>query len=121
MTTAIFPHGIRHFLIRQSLSEGHLLPQGSPASRETRVRTRSTLRRRPSRAARLPTPSPCTRRRGGGSIDAADDVDYFSITVTEPTYVAVRTVSDTIYLDGALLDSNSSPVQPDFVQGAYRT
>ena len=57
----------------------------------------------------------------GGSIDPAGDVDYFSITVDESTYVVIRAVSDTATTTGALLDDNGMPVAADFTSGPSRT
>ena len=115
------PTGIRHFLIRESLAKGTYYLRVAGFAGDTGPYTiYATSATAPGSTVADAQPL-ALGVAAGGSIDAADDVDYFSITVTEPTYVAVRTVSDTIYLDGALLDSNSSPLQPDFVQGAYRT
>ena len=115
------PNGIRNFLIGQTLKAGTYYLRVAGFAEDTGPYTiYATAATEPGSTVAAAQPL-ALGVAAGGSIDAADDVDYFSITVTEPTYVAVRTVSDTIYLDGALLDSNSSPVQPDFVQGAYRT
>ena len=47
----------------------------------------------------------------GGNIGSADDVDYFRVDVGESTDVVVRAVGYTVDIDGALLDSDSNPVQ----------
>ena len=41
----------------------------------------------------------------GGRIDTAGNADYFSITVTETTYMRVQVVSASVETDGVLLDS----------------
>ena len=51
-------------------------------------------------------------RPAGGSIDPAGDVDYFSITLSDQTYVYIRAVSEDLDVDGALLDSSSIAVTP---------
>ena len=51
-------------------------------------------------------------RPAGGSIDPAGDVDYFSITLLDQTYVYIRAVSEDLDVDGALLDSSSIAVTP---------
>ena len=55
----------------------------------------------------------------GGNIDPTDDEDYFSITISESTFVMVRILSE--YLDpaGLLLDSNAMKVQPDIAQAGF--
>ena len=52
-------------------------------------------------------------RPAGGSIDPAGDVDYFSITLSDQTYVYIRAVSEDLDVDGALLDSSNNAVPPD--------
>ena len=50
----------------------------------------------------------------GGNISSTTDEDYFSITVSKPTYVRIWTArnSGTVDTDGMLLDNNGQPV-PD--------
>ena len=47
---------------------------------------------------------------GGGNISPATDVDYFRLDVPKSTSMLIRAVSSTVDVDGALLDSDSSPV-----------
>ena len=52
-------------------------------------------------------------RPAGGSINPANDVDYFSITLSDQTYVYIRAVSEALDVDGSLLDSSNIAVTPD--------
>ena len=52
-------------------------------------------------------------RPAGGGIDPAGDEDYFSITLSDQTYVYIRAVSKDLDLDGTLLDDSNNAVTPD--------
>ena len=52
-------------------------------------------------------------RPSGGSIDPAGDEDYFSITLSDQTYVYIRAVSKDLDVDGTLLDDSHNAVTPD--------
>ena len=56
---------------------------------------------------------------GGGNIAPATDVDYFRLDVSESTEMLIRVVSSTVDVDGALLDSGSSPVDADVYEETY--
>ena len=49
----------------------------------------------------------------GGYIDPAGDVDYFSLTLEEATYVIIGSASEDVDTDGTLLDDNGNPIQGD--------
>ena len=51
----------------------------------------------------------------GGIIDPAGDVDYFSLTLDETTFVIVGGVSQVIDISGALIDSNSMRAPVDSI------
>ena len=58
----------------------------------------------------------------GGYIDPAGDVDYFSLTLEEATYVIIGSASEDVDTDGTLLDDNGNPIQGDifdFDDGFY--
>ncbi len=50
------------------------------------------------------------RRARGGRISPASDVDYFRIDVDEDKWVVLRAASETVDIDGELLDSGGNPV-----------
>ena len=52
-------------------------------------------------------------RPAGGSIDPGGDEDYFSITLSDQTYVYIRAVSKDLDVDGTLLDDSNNAVTPD--------
>ena len=47
---------------------------------------------------------------GGGRIDPSTDVDYFRLVVSEETNIVVGAVSETVNIDGELLDNGGNPV-----------
>ena len=47
---------------------------------------------------------------GAGRIDPSTDTDYFKIELSEATHVFARAVSNTVDIDGALLDDMGDPV-----------
>ena len=55
-------------------------------------------------------------RAEGGNIDATSDADYFRIDVGDTTHVRLRAVSETVDIDGELLDSGGQPLQANFYE-----
>ena len=49
-------------------------------------------------------------KAGGGRIDPSTDVDYFRLVVSEETNIVVGAVSETVNIDGELLDNGGNPV-----------
>ena len=49
-------------------------------------------------------------KAGGGSIDPSTDEDYFRLVVPEETHIFVGAVSETVNIDGELLDENGNSV-----------
>ncbi len=114
------PTGWRQFLIRRSLESGtyYLKVGGFDDDEVGPYSVHATEAMEPG--STIADAQPLTLGvAAGGTIDTADDVNYFSLTITEPTYVAISAVSDDITANGALLDSNGDPVQADIVQGSY--
>ena len=72
------------------------------------------------------SPTPLTLGEGaltGGRIDSANEVDYFSVTVDQPTHVAFQVVSDEIETEGAFFGVNRAVVETyisdtDYLPGA---
>ena len=56
------------------------------------------------------------REIGAGRIDPSTDADYFEIELSEATHVYARAVSNTVDIDGALLDSNGDAVTADLFE-----
>ena len=52
----------------------------------------------------------------GGNIDPASDADYFRIDLSETTHVRLRAVSETVDIDGSLLDSGGQPIQANIYE-----
>ena len=52
----------------------------------------------------------------GGNIDPASDVDFFRIDLSETTHVRLRAVSETVDIDGSLLDSGGQPIQANIYE-----
>ena len=52
----------------------------------------------------------------GGNIDPTNDADYFRIDVTETTPIHLRAVSESVDIDGALLDSGGQPLEANFYE-----
>ena len=55
----------------------------------------------------------------GGNISSSTDVDYFRVDTAKSTPVLIRAVSSTVDIDGALLDSNLSPVVTDIYEETF--
>ena len=49
-------------------------------------------------------------KAGGGKIDPSDDDDYFRLEIPETTHIFVGAVSETVNIDGELLDENGNSV-----------
>ena len=105
--------GFRNFLIRQALSAGTYY---------LRVSSFAGLSDGPYSVYATESEDPGDEIAGavpltlsdaaGGNLTASDDVDYFSITVDEPTYVRIWTSKnpDDVDTDGVLLYENGDPV-----------
>ena len=52
----------------------------------------------------------------GGNVDPATDADYFRIDVAETTHIRLRAVSETVDVDGALLDSTGQSLEANFYE-----
>ena len=64
-------------------------------------RSRCTLRPLPSRASAKADAQPLTLgRAAGGNIEPAGDEDYFSLTLTDTTYVSIGGVSEVTNISG---------------------
>ena len=114
------PGGVRNFLIHTSLDRGvyYVRVEAIIGAGPYAVYANAVTEPGSTLAAARPLTLGVA---AGASIAPAGDVDYFSITVAEPTYVAVRAVSDTVTTTGALLDDNGMPVTADFTSGPSRT
>ena len=55
----------------------------------------------------------------GGRLDPSTDTDYFRIVTTKPTYVYIRAVSDSVDIDGALLNSVGTEVSADIYETTF--
>ena len=55
-------------------------------------------------------------KAGGGRIDPSTDEDYFRLDIPETTNIFLGAVSETVDIDGALLDSGGTPVQADLYE-----
>ena len=58
-------------------------------------------------------------RAEGGRIDPATDADYFRIIADEEMSILVRGVSETVDIDGSLLDSSGDPIQANFYEESF--
>ena len=107
--------GAFNFLIRTTLGRGkHYLKVGSFADRsDGPFSVYATEATDPGSTTAEAAPL-TLRDAGGGNITASDDVDYFSITVDEPTFVRIWTSKrpGNVDTDGVLLDDNGDAVTP---------
>ena len=111
------PGGIRNFLIRRDLSRGVYYVRVEAAVDDDGPYTVHAVAAAEPGSTTTDAVALTLGVAAGGSIDPAGDVDYFSITVAEPTYVVIRAVSDTVTTTGALLNDNGDPVQVDSAEG----
>ena len=58
-------------------------------------------------------------RAEGGRIDPASDADYFRIVADEEMSILVRGVSQTVDIDGSLLNSSGNPIQANFYDESF--
>ena len=58
-------------------------------------------------------------RAEGGRIDPATDADYFRIVADEEMSILVRGVSETVDIDGSLLNSSGNPIQANFYDESF--
>ena len=58
-------------------------------------------------------------RAEGGRIAPATDAHYFRIIADEEMSILVRGVSETVDIDGALLDSSGNPIQANFYEESF--
>ena len=105
--------GLRNFLIRQALSAGtyYLRVSSFAGLSDGPYSVYATESEDPGDEIADAVPLTLSDV-AGGNLTASDDVDYFSITVDEPTYVRIWTSKnpDDVDTDGVLLDENGDPV-----------
>ena len=105
--------GFRNFLIRQALSAGtyYLRVSSFAGLSDGPYSVYATESGDPGDEIADAVPLTLSDA-AGGNLTASDDVDYFSITVDEPTYVRIWTSKnpDDVDTDGVLLDENGDPV-----------
>ena len=58
-------------------------------------------------------------RAEGGRIDPATDADYFRIVTDEEMSIVVRSVSETVDIDGSLLNSSGDQIQANFYDESF--
>ena len=58
-------------------------------------------------------------RAEGGRIDPETDADYFRIIADEEMSILVRGISETVDIDGSLLNSSGNPVQANFYEESF--
>ena len=58
-------------------------------------------------------------RAEGGRIDSATDADYFRIVADEEMSILVRGVSETVDIDGSLLNSSGNPIQATIYEESF--
>ena len=58
-------------------------------------------------------------RAEGGRIDPETDADYFRIVADEEMSILVRGVSQTVDIDGSLLNSSGNPIQANFYDESF--
>ena len=58
-------------------------------------------------------------RAEGGRIDPETDADYFRIVADEEMSIVVRGVSETVDIDGALLNSSGDQIQANFYDESF--
>ena len=58
-------------------------------------------------------------RAEGGRTDPATDADYFRIVADEEMSILVRGVSETVDIDGSLLNSSGNPIQANFYEESF--
>ena len=56
---------------------------------------------------------------GAGRMDSAADADYFKIVLAEATYIFARAASNTVDIDGAVLDDMGEPVTTNLFEQAF--
>ena len=105
--------GFRNFLIRQALSAGtyYLRVSSFAGLSDGPYSVYATKSEDPGDEIADAVPLTLSDA-AGGNLTASDDVDYFSITVDEPTYVRIWTSKnpDDVDTDGVLLGENGDPV-----------
>ena len=103
------PGGRRNFLIRESLERRGVLRQGEFIRLEVPMgRIQCTLTAITEPGSAIADAQPLTLGgTAGGIIDPAGDEDYFSLTLSETTYLTIGGVSDGTNISGALTDENN--------------
>ena len=114
----LLPPGETHALVRQSLAAGTYFIKisglgigGSHRPYTLHIRTV----REPGDTTTDAVPL-AFHQAEGGNIDPATDADYFRIDVAETTHIRLRAVSETVDIDGALLDSTGQSFEANFYE-----
>ena len=114
----LLPPGDTHALVRQSLAAGTYFIKisglgigGSGRAYTLHIRTV----REPGDTITEALPL-AFHQAEGGNIDPESDADYFRIDVGETTHIRLRAVSETVDVDGALLDSTGQSLEANFYE-----
>ena len=114
----LLPPRDTHALIRRSLAAGtYFIKVRGPVATESlgpytlHIRTVSEPGDSITNAIPL-----VIHRAEGGNVDSATDADYFRIDVAETTHLRIRAVSETVDIDGALLDSGGQSLPAIFYE-----
>ena len=113
--------GSRRFLIRRKLPAGTYFLKVSADSEEATGRYSvhvETVTTEPGSAI-ADAASLDFGQLGAGRIDPSGDADYFRIDLSEATHVLARAVSNTVDIDGALLDANGDAVEANVFEHTY--
>ena len=110
----------RHFVIRAELDAGTYYVQVTGYPSMIRVNTglySVQVETVTEPGSTLGAAAPLEFRRAqGGRISPASDVDYFRIDVDEDKWVVLRAVSETVDIDGELLDSGGNSVMANLYE-----
>ena len=103
-----------HFLIRRRLAAGTYFVKavGSPPGPYT-LYVESVSEPGDTTADAIPL---VAYRAEGGRIDPESDTDYFRIEIGRDTHIVLGAVSETVDIDGSLLDSSGEPIEAVFYE-----
>ncbi len=114
----LLPPQDTHALIRRSLTAGTYFVKVRgpyPGGRLGPYTLHTRTVREPGNATTDAIPL-VLHQAAGGNIDPASDADYFRIDLSETTHLRLRAVSETVDIDGSLLDSGGQPIQANFYE-----
>ena len=113
----LLPPSDTHALIRRSLAAGtyYIRTLGPPTGHLGPYTLHIRTVREPGNAISNAIPM-VLHQAEGGNVDPSSDADYFRIDVAETTHIRLRAVSETVDIDGALLDSGGQPLQANFYE-----